>query len=113
MKRRKKRKKKENGKEPKRKTSRPTYFGFYKYSDELIAAVEYLLKQGITRSTEIAERLGISPFTARNIKTLLRRKKAVEEAKRKSGTDTKPSQGKEESNRQERTKDVIEELLSG
>ena len=107
------RKKKENGKETERKTNRPTHFGVYRYSDELIAAVEYLLKRGVTRSNEIAERLGISPFTVRNIKTLLNRKKATEEAKRKSGTDTKPSQGKEESNRQERTKDAIEELLSG
>ena len=108
----KRKKKKENGKEPKKRTNRPTYFGFYKYSDELIAAVEYLLKQGVTRSTEIAERLGISPFTARNIKSLLRRKKAAEKA-RKSNTEDKHPQSKEEPSRQERPKDAIEELLSG
>lgn len=42
------------------------------YSEELIAAVKLLLRKGITRSTEIARRLEVSPFTVRNVKKILR-----------------------------------------
>lgn len=72
-------------------------YGFYKYRPELVAAVEYLLSKGITRSGEIAKRLGVSPFTVRNIKAILRRKQREKEEKAKS----------------KKSKDVIEEILSG
>ena len=66
----------------------------YEYHDDLIKAVEYLMRKGVTRSGEIARRLGISPFTVRNIKYLLRRKAREEQKK-------------------EKPKDVIEEILGG
>lgn len=71
----------------------------YEYHDDLIKAVEYLMRKGVTRSGEIARRLGISPFTVRNIKYLLRKRKA----KRKQ----------EKKEKKEKSKDVIEEILGG
>jgi len=53
------------------------------YNENLIAAVEYLMKRGITRSGEIAKRLGISPFTVRNIKAILGRRKKENGKERK------------------------------
>jgi len=70
--------------------------GFYRYREDLIKAVEFLMRRGITRSGEIARRLGISPFTVRNIKLILRRRKAREEKKEK-----------------EKSLDVLEEILGG
>lgn len=77
----------------------PIEYGFYKYRPELIAAVEYLMKRGITRSGEIAKRLGVSPFTVRNIKIILKRKQREKEEKEKA--------------KSKKSKDVIEEILSG
>ena len=76
----------------------PIVDGFYRYREELIVAVEYLMRRGITRSGEIAKRLGLSPFTVRNIKLILKRRKAREER---------------EKAKSEKPKDVIEEILSG
>ncbi|RLF08531.1 MAG: hypothetical protein DRJ60_00270 [Thermoprotei archaeon] len=77
----------------------PIVDGFYKYREELIAAVEYLMKyRGITRNSEIARRLNVSPFTVRNIKQILKRRKARKE--REKAEPKKP-------------KDIIEEILGG
>jgi len=58
----------------------------YTYSEELIIAVEYLMKRGITRTREIARVLRISPFTVNNIKTILNRRKREAE---KTGKEKK------------------------
>ena len=42
------------------------------YSEELIAAVRYLMSRGIVKTTEIARRLDVSPYTVRNIKQMLK-----------------------------------------
>jgi len=78
----------------------PIVDGFYRYREELIAAVEYLMKRGIKRSGEIAKRLGVSPFTVRNIKLILKRRKAREEKEKEKAKSKK-------------SKDVIEEILGG
>ena len=86
------------GRKNSRKKNRgPVVDGYYKYREELIAAVEYLMQRGITRSGEIAKRLGLSPFTVRNIKDIIRRRKRREEEKTKS----------------KKSKDIIEEILGG
>ena len=46
----------------------------YRYPEELITAVWWLLHKGITRSSDIARRLEVSPYTVSNIKTLLRKR---------------------------------------
>lgn len=76
-----------------------------RYSEDVIAAVKYLiLKKGVTRSTEIAQRLGISPYTARNIKKILRDRGVLDKPKRKvRRTKSKSVKGK----------DIIEEILGG
>ncbi|MHC1628070.1 MAG: transposase [Candidatus Nezhaarchaeales archaeon] len=49
-----------------------------RYSEELIAAVKYLYERGF-RSSEIAKRLDVSPFTIRNIISLLNKKPKMKE----------------------------------
>lgn len=44
------------------------------YSDLLVCAVKYLIAKGITKSTEIAKRLDVSPYTVNSIKTMLRKR---------------------------------------
>jgi len=68
------------------------------YSEELIVAVDYLMKRGITRCGEIAKRLNVSPFTVRNIKRILRKRKA----RMKLKTEKK-----------EKPKDFLDEILGG
>jgi len=46
----------------------------YRCAKELVAAVKWLLHKGVTRSTEIARRLEVSPFTINNIKQMLRKR---------------------------------------
>ena len=74
-------------------------YGFYKYRPQLVAAVEYLLSKGITRSGEIAKRLGVSPFTVRNIKIILKRRQQEKEEKGKEKAKVK------------KPKDVTDEIL--
>ena len=61
----------------------------YTYSEELIIAVEYLMRRGITRTREIARVLRISPFTVRNIKTILNRRKREEKARKEKKKEKK------------------------
>ena len=72
------------------------------YSEELVAAVKYLMGKGITRSTEIARRLGISPFTVRNIKYRLQKQKEEKSEEGKLSV-TRP--------RSKRKRDLLDELL--
>ena len=44
------------------------------YSEYLVAAVKYLVMKGITKPSEIAQRLDISPYTARDIKYKLKKR---------------------------------------
>ncbi|RLG23145.1 hypothetical protein DRN85_09880 [Methanosarcinales archaeon] len=44
------------------------------YPEELITAVKWLIYKGVTRSSDIARRLEVSPYTVNNIKTLLRKR---------------------------------------
>lgn len=77
-----------------------------RYSEDVIAAVKYLiLKKGVTRSTEIAQRLGISPYTARNIKKILRDRGVLDKPKRKVKGRIKSKSVK--------GKYIIEEILGG
>ena len=59
------------------------------YSEDTIAAVKYLVGKGITRSSEIARRLDISPFTANNIKRILRERGLIEPSKRAESKEPK------------------------
>jgi len=45
-----------------------------KYSEDLIIAVRWLLHKGVTRSSDIARRLEVSPYTIRNIKRVLKQR---------------------------------------
>ena len=85
----------------------------YRYREELIMAVSYLINRGITRSGEIAKRLDVSPYTVRNIKSILKRR-ARQEGR---GKDEKPTAGKKMAPtakaKFKKHKDVIEELLGG
>jgi len=64
----------------------------FRYSEELVHAVKYLSEKGLN-SGEIARRLGISPFTVRNIKYMLR--------KREKEPKTKPR----------KHRDILDEIL--
>jgi len=48
-----------------------TTFKYPKYPEDLIMSVRYLTRKGLN-ARKIADRLGISPFTVRNIKRILR-----------------------------------------
>ena len=79
------------------------YAEIWEYDERLIRAVEYLIERGITKSTEIAKRLGISPWTVRNIKYILRKMKEEKKEEKKEG----------EKEEEEKSKDVLEEILGG
>ncbi|OYT50839.1 MAG: hypothetical protein B6U76_12035 [Desulfurococcales archaeon ex4484_217_2] len=49
-----------------------------RYSKDLIVAVKYLYEKGF-RSSEIARRLGVSPFTVRNVISILKKGPKVKE----------------------------------
>jgi len=49
-----------------------------RYSEELIKAVKYLYEKGF-KSTEIAKRLDTSPFTVRNVISILNKKPKMKE----------------------------------
>ncbi len=50
------------------------------YPEKLLIAVEYLLEKGVTKPSEIARRLNISPTTATTVKYLVLRRKRQQEA---------------------------------
>lgn len=79
-----------------------------KYDTRLVNAVEYLLEKGITKSSEIAKRLNISPYTARNIKKLLREKKENEK-KQKKQTKTTTMQSPKKSKKRKTIVEIIKE----
>jgi len=55
------------------------------YSEDLVKAVKYLYEKGL-KTTEIAKRLDVSPFTVRNIISILNRRSKV---KREEGNEHK------------------------
>ena len=59
------------------------------YSEDTIVAVKYLVEKGITRSSEIARRLDISPFTANNIKRILRERGLIGVSKKAESKEPK------------------------
>ena len=78
------------------------------YSEELITAVKWLLHKGITRSGDIARRLEVSPYTVRNIKTILR--------KRGEYPEVEPKRRKPQSKRKkkkEAKEDFITKMFGG
>ena len=79
--------------------------GYPDYPEDVMVAVKYLVEKGVTKSTEIAKRLGVSPYTARNIKKLLRRRgllKVEEPALAKVATTKAKSK---------KPRDIIEAIL--
>jgi len=72
-------------KKSKTKKSSKTRFkdGFPDYPEDAIIAVKYLIKKGITKTNEIAKRLGLSPNTVRNIKVILRKREREKQEKKK------------------------------
>ncbi|MBW2674860.1 MAG: hypothetical protein JRD89_15840, partial [Deltaproteobacteria bacterium] len=42
------------------------------FTEETINAVKYLMQKGVTKSTEIGRRLGLSPFTVQTIMRIIR-----------------------------------------
>jgi len=54
-----------------------------KYSEDLVMAVKYLIGKGLN-SRKIAERLGISPYTVRSIKRILRKRGLLKSEKSKN-----------------------------
>jgi len=74
------------------------------FPEDLIMAVKYLLEKGFN-SREVADRLEISPYTVRSIKRILRKRGLL-------ATDSGEGERARRAERK-RTKDVIEELLSG
>jgi len=80
--------------------------GYPVYPEDVIIAVKYLMEKGITRSTEIAERLDLSPYTVRNIKKILRERGLIEGKEKVRKTVVAKAKSK-------KPKDVIEEILGG
>jgi len=75
------------------------------FPEDLIMAVKYLLEKGFN-SREVADRLEISPYTVRSIKRILRKRGLLATGNGGERASTRRAGRK-------RTKDVIEELLSG
>ena len=78
------------------------------YPEDVIIAVKYLMEKGITRSTEIAERLDLSPYTVRNIKRILRKRGLIDAEEQKVSKKAIVVKAKSK-----KPKDVIEEILGG
>jgi len=78
---------------------------FPDYPEDLIMAVKYLVEKGFN-SRQIAERLDISPYTARNIKVILRRRGLIKDETSKPKEVVVKAKSK-------KSKDVIEEILGG
>ena len=92
------------------------------YSEHLINAVKYLIMKGITKPSEIAKRLDISPYTARNVKRLLKQRGDLPEPnslwknrgrkpKALSKDETKPKTQPREKKRQRDVADALLEAL--
>jgi len=82
----------------------PEYGKNYGYSEELIYAVLYFIKyKKITRSGEIAKRLGLSPFTVATVKHILKYRGLIP-GDQKKGRNSRKDNKKEQ-------KDIIGELL--
>lgn len=75
-----------------------------KYSEDLIMAVKYLIKKGFN-SREIADRLGISPYTVRNIKRILRERGLLKTEEPKKAKTTVENKSK-------KPESIIEKILS-
>ena len=75
---------------------------WFNYNEDLIHAVKYLSEKGY-RTTEIARRLNVSPFTVRNIKQYVLRKREKE-----SGTNPQKKTKKTKKTK----RDFLEELLA-
>jgi len=70
-------------------TSKKTTFKYPKYPEDLVIAVKYLARKGLN-TREIADRLGISPYTARNIKKILRDRGLLKTEEPKKAAAEKP-----------------------
>lgn len=71
-----------------------------RYPEELVIAVKWLLYKGVTRSTDIARRLEVSPYTVSNVKRILRKRGEYPEpgsGRRKRRSPNKRSEEKKES----------------
>jgi len=79
------------------------------YPEELIIAVKWLLHKGVTRSSDIARRLEVSPYTVNNIKTLLRKKGEYPEAKPKRRIKPQPKKKA----KKEAKEDFITKMFGG
>lgn len=74
------------------------------YPEELITAVKWLIHKGVTRSSDIARRLEVSPYTVSNIKTLLR--------KRGEYPDTESKRRKKPQPKKRAKKEVKEDFIT-
>jgi len=84
------------------------------YSEYLVAAVKYLVMKGITKPSEIAKRLDISKYTARDIKYKLKKRGELPEPNslwKNRGRKPKGSKGIKKDKEVDRPKDIIDELL--
>jgi len=86
------------------------------YSEYLIAAVKYLVMKGITKPSEIAKRLDISKYTARDIKYKLKKRGELPEPNslwKNRGRKPKPNGSKsiKKDKEVDKPKDIIDELL--
>lgn len=94
------------------------------YHEDLIMAVKYLYDKGITKSSEIAKRLDLSPYTVRNIKKILRERGLItpegwEEAAEREGQveERQPQPQRAEGEKQKKRprtrkrRDVLAEIL--
>jgi len=59
-----------------------------KYSEDLVMTVKYLARKGLN-SGKIADILGISPYTVRNIKSILRKRGLLKTSEKPSKSKTK------------------------
>jgi len=84
------------------------------YSEYLVAAVKYLVMKGITKPSEIAQRLDISPYTARDIKYKLKKRGELPEPNSLWKNRGRKPNGKKQMKKDkevDKPKDIIDELL--
>jgi len=85
------------------------------YSEYLINAVKYLIMKGITKPSEIAKRLDISPYTARDIKYKLKKRGELPEPNSLwKNRGRKPNGSKKQMKKDkevDKPKDIIELIL--
>jgi len=84
------------------------------YSEYLVAAVKYLVMKGITKPSEIAQRLDISPYTARDIKYKLKKRGELPEPNslwKNRGRKPNGSKSIKKDKEVDKPKDIIELIL--